>query len=107
MYEFGRRKPAFVFCSSSGRRLRVNRLELYRMEKGHSWLTRREASAYLRDQHGIMRSPATLAKLASVGGGPIFQKRGKAASYTKENLDRFADEITSKPVRTTSELRAA
>lgn len=67
-------------------------------------LTRREASAYLWDRRGIKRSPGTLAKLAVIGGGPQFRKAGRAVIYEAVDLDAFADEITSAPVRSTSEL---
>ena len=33
-------------------------------------LRRAEASAYLKEKHGIDRAPTTLAKYAVVGGGP-------------------------------------
>lgn len=57
---------------------------------------RREASAYI-NQRGFPCSHNTLAKLASVGGGPVYQKFGKVAVYTEENLDRYIAEKLSAP----------
>ena len=70
-------------------------------------LSRKEASEYLLEQHGIRRSPGTLAKLASVGGGPAFRKAGRIPIYDPPLLDEWAAEITSRVVRSTSELRGA
>ena len=67
-------------------------------------LSRKEASAYLYDIHGIRRSPATLAKYASVGGGPPFRKAARTPIYDPPQLDQWADEITSPTVRSTSQL---
>jgi hypothetical protein len=68
-------------------------------------LRRAEASAYLREWHGISRTPATLASLAVRGGGPLFRKAGRIPLYTQADLDAWVAEITTAPVRTTSELR--
>jgi hypothetical protein len=38
-----------------------------------SWLTRREASVALRELEGLDISPATLASLATRGGGPPYR----------------------------------
>jgi hypothetical protein len=68
-------------------------------------LNRREASQYLLEQHGIRRSPNTLAKLACVGGGPAFRKVGnKAVIYDPPTLDTYAAAITSPPMLSTSQL---
>ena len=67
-------------------------------------LTRREASTYLFERYGIKRSPNTLAKYAVIGGGPTYRKAGCAALYQSTDLDEWAAEITSQPVRSTSEL---
>lgn len=55
-------------------------------------LRRPEASAYLDLRHGITVAPATLAKLASVGGGPAYQRLGNTALYPTDELDRWAIE---------------
>ncbi len=66
---------------------------------------RREAATYLFERHGIQRTPGTLAKLASVGGGPEFRRVGRVPLYSLEALDRWAESMTSPPVHNTSELR--
>jgi hypothetical protein len=67
-------------------------------------LRRREASAYLDSEHGISCAPATLAKLACIGGGPAFHKAGRTPLYPREELDRWAKERLGRLVRNTSEL---
>jgi hypothetical protein len=69
-------------------------------------LDRREASQYLLEKYGIRRSPGTLAKLATVGGGPLFRKVNRAVIYDLAALDEFAGAITSAPIRTTSDKAA-
>ena len=53
-------------------------------------LRRREASAYLKTVWGIERSPATLAKLFCVGGGPVASKDGRIPLYEPVDLDEWA-----------------
>ena len=48
------------------------------------------ASTYLFEEHGVSLTPATLAKLAVVGGGPKFRKDGKFPIYDRDELDSFA-----------------
>lgn len=66
------------------------------------YLTRREASAYLSGR-GLPTSHTTLAKLATVGGGPEYQRFGRRAVYVAEALDAWAAGRLSKPMRSTSE----
>jgi hypothetical protein len=68
---------------------------------------RSEAAAYIQENHGIPCAPKTLAKLAVIGGGPIFRKAGKVPLYELGDLDAWAESKLSKPVRSTAELRAA
>jgi hypothetical protein len=70
-------------------------------------LDRREASQYLLEKYGIRRSPNTLAKLACIGGGPVFCKVNRAVLYQPPWLDTYAAEITSGPMRSTSESEVA
>ncbi len=67
-------------------------------------LRRWEASEYLELVHGVTVAPATLAKMASVGGGPSFQKNGRMPVYPKTELDRWAGERLGRLVRSTSEV---
>jgi hypothetical protein len=57
---------------------------------------RREAADYIQ-QRGLPCSPNTLAKLASIGGGPAYQRFGKAAVYTAANLDAYIEKKLSAP----------
>jgi hypothetical protein len=70
-------------------------------------LRRKQASAYLLEKHGIPRAPGTLAKLATVGGGPPFSHVGKIPLYDPDDLDEWAQSVLQGPVRSTSERRAA
>jgi hypothetical protein len=71
-------------------------------------LTRANASVYLRERHGISRTPGTLAKLAVTGGGPKFRKIGvRHVLYDIADLDAWAVSALSDPVASTSELRVA
>lgn len=53
-------------------------------------MRRKVASEYLLEEHGVSLSPATLAKLAVVGGSPPFFKDGPFPIYDRDNLDAFA-----------------
>ena len=53
-------------------------------------MRRKMASEYLFEEHGVSLSPATLAKLAVVGGGPSFRKDGPFPLYERPGLDAFA-----------------
>jgi len=70
-------------------------------------LNRRESSQYLREKHGIVRSPATLAKQASTGEGPDYQFDGRMALSTPEMLDEYAARVLGPTVRNASDLRLA
>ncbi len=67
-------------------------------------LRRKEASAYLRDEWGLSRTPKTLAKLATIGGGPPFEKDGRVPLYTPPVLDAWARSQLSPLVHSTAEL---
>lgn len=66
---------------------------------------RNEAAEYLRQRYGT-GSPATLAKLACIGGGPVFRKMGRFPVYRAEDLDAWAQSKLSDPVESTSGLAA-
>jgi hypothetical protein len=53
-------------------------------------MRRKLASEYLSEVHGISLSPSTLAKLACIGGGPLFEYDGRFPVYQPPNLDLFA-----------------
>ena len=68
-------------------------------------LRRWEASEYMELAHGLTVAPATLAKLASVGGGPGFHRVGRIPLYPRDELDRWATEKLGCMVMSTSEVR--
>ena len=70
------------------------------------FLSRRDASNYLHKTRGIKRAPKTLAKLASIGGGPAFRKDGIRVLYDPADLDAWAESILSPLVSSTAELAA-
>ena len=51
---------------------------------------RREASEYLRNRFGISCAPSTLAKFATLGGGPKFVHAGRYPLYPETELDAWA-----------------
>ena len=55
-------------------------------------LRRWEASEYLSLVHGVDYAPTTLAKFASVGGGPAYHRLNRTPIYPKTELDRWAVE---------------
>lgn len=66
-------------------------------------LRRADASTYLKEKWGIDRKPATLAKLATLGGGPKFKKAGRFPLYPENELDAWAQSILSPLKASTSE----
>jgi hypothetical protein len=67
-------------------------------------LSRRDVARALTDQ-GYKTSEATLATLASRGGGPPFQKFGQRAVYRWGNALAWAEARLSSTVASTSELK--
>lgn len=67
------------------------------------YLRRDKAAEYLQDQYGVYTTE-TLAKLASIGGGPRFRKLGRFPVYTRADLDTWAHNRMSPAVSSTSEL---
>lgn len=67
-------------------------------------LSRREASAYLKNKYGAPAAitPATLAKMAVIGGGPVFHRIGRRVGYRPSDLDAWALARCSGPMRSTS-----
>ena len=64
-----------------------------------TYLRRRAAAEYLRGQRGIPCSEKTLAKLACIGGGPIYRRFGRIPLYLIADLDAYAEAKLSKPIR--------
>lgn len=62
---------------------------------------RKEAANFLTSR-GYGVSAATLAKLATVGGGPVFTKFGRRPLYTRSALLNWAKSKTTPPRQSTS-----
>lgn len=66
------------------------------------YFRRTAAAQYVRDTWGMPCSTKWLAKLAVVGGGPIYRKAGRFPLYSHEDLDSWAESRLSAPRRSTS-----
>jgi hypothetical protein len=69
-------------------------------------LDRGRASTFLAE-HGYRVAPSTLAKLACLGGGPVYRKFGRTPFYLPADLLSWAQSRCSGPRRSTSEPGAA
>ena len=70
-------------------------------------LRRNEAAEYLKDRGIPGCAPATLAKLASIGGGPKFSKFGKWPVYSVGDLDAWIAARLSPPAAASAAHQAA
>lgn len=68
-------------------------------------LRRAEASEFLLVEYGIQCAPRTLAKLASVGGGPRFQKFNNCVLYPVAELRAWAEAKLGRLQSSTSDTR--
>lgn len=66
-------------------------------------LRRTEASAYLLEAHGVPIAIATLAKMATVGGGPKITYFGRIPLYGRADFDDWAKTRLAMPVGSTAE----
>jgi hypothetical protein len=69
------------------------------------YLRRKAAGEYLKTKFGF-GSEKTLAKLATLGGGPAFHKAGPAALYEPASLDDWALAKIGPAQKSTSEKAA-
>ena len=67
------------------------------------FLNRAEAADLVQSK-GLPCSKLTLQKMATVGGGPDFQKFGNRVVYTVEALDRWIESRLSAPKSSTSQV---
>jgi hypothetical protein len=67
-------------------------------------LRRGEASSYLEQKHGVTVAVATLAKYATVGGGPAFNLFGHFPMYEPATLDAWAKERLGRARTSTSDI---
>ncbi len=73
-------------------------------ERSKRFLRRVEAANYVTDRYGFPCSRQWLAKLAVVGGGPLFRKAGRYPIYQPEDLDRWAQARIGPAQRSTSDV---
>ena len=66
---------------------------------------RAEVPSYLKEEWGLSYGSRTLAKLATVGGGPPMEYDGRRPLYPQDALDEWAARKIGPRVRSTSELR--
>jgi hypothetical protein len=66
-------------------------------------LERADASEYLLRNYGLSYTPATLAKLATVGGGPAYHAGSRYPLYPEASLDQWAMQKLGPLVRSSSE----
>ena len=59
------------------------------------FVCRKGASAHLLKKWGVSYTASTLAKMATVDGGPPYRKVGRRVYYTVADLDRWLSEKTS------------
>lgn len=67
------------------------------------FLLRPDAAAYVRTNYGFPCSRQWLAKLAVIGGGPVFHKAGRVPLYAPVDLDKWAMARIGGPRRSTSD----
>ena len=75
--------------------------------QGDRYLRRTDAAAYVADRYGFPCSRQWLAKLAVVGGGPVFRKAGRYPIYHPADLDRWAQARIGPSQRSTSDAVGA
>lgn len=72
------------------------------MQSQSDYLRRNQAAAYLKAYCGAYTSQ-TLAKLACIGGGPVYHKLGRMVLYKPSDLDAWIASKLSAPVSSTSD----
>lgn len=68
------------------------------------FLRRADAANYLQQKYGLRCAKQTLAKLAVLGGGPVFRNAGRVPLYAPKDLDEWALSRIGKPRTSTSTL---
>jgi hypothetical protein len=94
----------WVFPTSDDVRLTMKLMLETEVLKPENLRRRTEAANYLESVWGIPCATKTLAKLAVVGGGPVFRKAGRTPLYPEVALDDWARRKLTKRVHSTSEL---
>lgn len=73
------------------------------LSHGRPKLTTPDACRYLRDEHGLIITPRTMANHAWAGRGPKFHKCAGRRYYAPHHLDEWALEQLGEPRRSTSD----
>ena len=71
------------------------------------YLRRAEAANYIHLTFGFPCSRQWLAKLAVIGGGPVFHKAGRTPIYASPDLDRWALARLGRTRKSTSDTGGA
>jgi hypothetical protein len=71
--------------------------------KSNRRFRRAEASAYLKSEWCLSYTALTLAKLATLGGGPPMEYAGRFPLYPQDGLDEWAASKIGPRVNSTSE----
>ena len=66
------------------------------------FLRRADAATYVNERYGFPCSRQWLAKLAVIGGGPLFRKAGRFPVYKPADLDAWAQSRIGKAQSSTS-----
>ena len=74
---------------------------------GRHFLRPSDAATYITERYSFPCSRQWLAKLAVIGGGPVFRKAGRYPVYEPSELDRWAEARIGPPQRSTSEVDPA
>jgi hypothetical protein len=69
-------------------------------------LSRKAAAEFIKDR-GVPAEPTTLAKYATVGGGPAMRKFGRRVLYEPNALTEWIEEKLTGPRRSTSDLEGS
>ena len=76
-------------------------------DRARRFLRRDQAATYVTNRYGFPCSRQWLAKLAVVGGGPVFRKAGRYPIYLPDDLDRWAQARIGPAQRSTSDTARA
>ena len=72
-------------------------------EADNRFLRRADAAVYVCNRYGFPCSRQWLAKLAVIGGGPVFRKAGRFPIYSPADLDAWAQSRIGPAQTSTSE----
>jgi hypothetical protein len=77
--------------------------EKVQSEGANHFLRRADAAVYVSERYGFPCSRQWLAKLAVIGGGPVFRKAGRFPIYKAADLDAWAQSRIGPAQTSTSE----